>query len=979
MSKAFTAALLTAAIAFNPPSALAAPYSADDIALTESGSLTAADGGEEPERGAAQTVFIYMIGSDMPLLAERDICEMLRSGYDSADTNVILFAGDGEWGLDALNAAPLNVFRLTGNGLIRIEDDTEYNMFDTDDIYDLMFRYMSRYRAEKYSVFFWDHGGGFANGFGKDATGGNPAISVTELAGVFADIKEDIKSDYGIDYNYETVGFDACLMADIQTENEFAKAGFKYFIGSEAVENSLGWDYGFLSVLNDNPSVSGDELCRVIIDRSAEACAETVASPSYSTACTDLSLTGNVIDALNITAQLIPPDKITDAAAARTDSLSFGTGNYYTDIYDYAQNLNAHGISGDGLKAAAASAVIYSRADDERAHGISVYGYYYGNESTLEKWCALTDSRLADYKNLQLMIRYEANVDDAEPSAAGGSVIRDGSRYSFNIDEAAAKDTYGARLCVYKRENGLLRRIASVRDTHIAGNTVYADFDGTAIRLISGSTAYECDSDTENGQVRVRLAKDTGSIAAAADFREMELSLDGDCNIIGTRYINTGALAAKDDSSFGTGDRVYIPALCLNDDDTPAEPVPDIFIAHNPRFERAVITGEYLCRFELINAYGYAQNYSPLITVNGGVTDAVSAPITRYDAKDLKITAKDEAIEVPCGYDELISRGYIPDAAPVTLGSSASAYATLHKGDNYIDITVTNFDGNSRQSDQCTVTAVSVTDGTCAGFATATAPDPAGADAVYTTRDSVKYLYGIDDGCIMPYISGSLGLNGMFLNTPRNYVAVETDRGSGIIRRLTLNSRSGCEVTRSDPVKYKADYFAPAELGYNPYSFNISMDGSVYSLPVPVSVLSADGWTYECGVSQIGSLNSAEAVFTRNGKRFIADMVNYSDSEAETDDCMVCGVYLSFADSPDTVLPGGINLSEAAARLGEGYITDRADRFALTGSGAIYTTGMATDYSGQIAIYPDAAYIYNRYMGKRSINGYDAPAKYFIY
>ena len=60
----------------------------------------------------------------------------------------------------------------------------------------------------------------------------------------------------GIDA-FELVGFDACLMGQLEVMSGIAPHA-KYAVGSEETEPSLGWSYaGFLTALTENTAMTG--------------------------------------------------------------------------------------------------------------------------------------------------------------------------------------------------------------------------------------------------------------------------------------------------------------------------------------------------------------------------------------------------------------------------------------------------------------------------------------------------------------------------------------------------------------------------------------------------------------------------------------------------------------------------------------------------------------------------------------------------
>ncbi|MDD6762193.1 MAG: clostripain-related cysteine peptidase [Clostridiales bacterium] len=951
--------------------------------------------GDDKSKGLKQTIFIFMIGSDMSQYAGYDICEMLGSGYSDRDTNVILIAGGSKsWSIDALNTNPVSVYKLTEDGFVSLNEKNNYNIFDTDDIYSLMFRYMARYRADSYSVLFWDHGGGFVNGFGKDESGENAGISTEKLAGVFADIKRDVKQDYGMDYNYDIVGFDACFMADVQTAQEFAKAGFKYFIGSEDAESFYGWSYDFLG--SPVLSLGGGELCRAVIDKTAEF-NDSHSVAGYTLSAIDLSKTKDIIGFLEGVSDEVISEDENKYLAARYNTKTYGnsvfgsrfdTGSHdYVDIGDYAEKLGAVGADTSGLIAAVDEAVIYNKSS-EASCGISVYSYYSSSKGSLNSWCGLTGDELDTYKTLQRRTESSINghlVSSAENTRTGVTE-KNGSSYSYKMSVGEAEDICDAVFCVYKYEDDIFRCTARVYDVSINGNELSAVYDNSGAFMINDNRKYPCVLEIDGDRRRVCIAKDNGKNAYAADFKRYIVSLDSGGSMMAITAADTDALAAKDDSSINSGDRIYAVIDEYTEDNYQTFTTPDIFSVHNTEFGIERLSGKYYGRFELINHYGYVQYCSPTAEIDcGGEENDILHEKTILSEKTNCIIAGGKALKVPCSVPDMEDEGFRLTGEVQTLGSGESCLMTMQCGADFIDVTIQNFSTSSVTADKGIVTGISASHGSCGGLAAGMYLDPEGADEIYITAQSIKYIYELNESSVIPdFQNGELAINGLHNIIPHDYIVIETDKSTGEILKTTVNCVEGCAIRSGGISGHSYEYSAPSSAGHDPYSFVMSIDGSLYALPVPAKVLISDGWMLSDNAVIIPSMGSAEAVFTRGGRRFAAELVNYGAAAAYTEDCAVCGIYLDFTESStaETVLSGEINLSDAAESIMAGRYKDvynKANLFMNYNGRMLYTSGSEMNRDGQIEITAESAYIYKRYDGMRSMSVFDRLAGYFVY
>lgn len=992
--KTAAAVMLAAALC---PSGFAADRGAADIAAINAasagiggGDISRSGAVADAQKGEKQTVFIFMIGSDMERCASYDICEMLDSGFNDADTNVLLIAGGSKsWSIDAMNAHPVGVYRLLEGGL-KLLEGTDINIFDTDDIYGLMFRYMARYRAERYSVFFWDHGGGFVSGFGKDESGENESISAKRLAEVFADIKRDVKRDYNIDYSYDIAGFDACFMADIQTASAFAEAGFEYFIGSEDAESFYGWNYGFLG--GGSLGAGGEALCRAVIDETARFYDENGVS-DYTLSALELAGAGRVVEALEKTAMSVSALDGRAYPDARRRTKTYGNsvcgerfdgGSHdYADMGDFAARLGEAGADTEELKDAVADAVIYNRSTDGSS-GISVYSYYSSSKKSLGEWCSLTGDELDAYKRLQIKTESDINGGSVYAAApASGEIEADGNEYTYMMTEEERENTAGAAFSVYRYEDGAFRLAARVRDAELSDGTVKAIYNGEGAFIINDGIKYPCALELSGGESRIPIAKDEGKRAYAADFKRYSVKLkDGD--VIGLVSDQSEALAAKTDASLNNGDRIYAVLEEYSEDNYRQYSVPDILAAHDAEFSEEILTGTYYGRFELINCYGFTQYCSPAVEiVSDGGAEEPESESTVMGEPNHDIIVGGETLSVPCAAASLIAAGYEFAGEPPMLGSGEDCLMTMRRGGVFIDVTLRNFSTGSVSAKSAFVTAIASSD--CAGFGLVTggAFDGAGASAVYETAGTKKYIYALDGAELPELDSGDLAQNGLYNTAAHDYAVIEADKRTGRITRMAVSSESGCSAVSSGRSAAAYEYSAPAALGSDPYSFVVGIEDGVYSVPVPASVLISDGWETKRG-EIIPSMRSAEAVFEKNGKRFTAVLVNYGSGEAAAEECIACGIYLDYSDgaAADAALPGGLDLRLASESIAAGRYRDiynKANSFADLGDSVLYASGTALDYDGGIEITGSGAYIYRRLDGIRSMSGFDRLAKYFVY
>ncbi len=142
-----------------------------------------------------------------------------------------------------------------------VEDLGEVDMGDGQTLYDFANWAIRAYPAEHYVLIMSDHGAGWTGGWSDDDPESGSGLTMQEID----DALGAIVADTGIGA-FELVGFDACLMGQLEVMSAIAPHA-KYAVGSEETEPSLGWAYAkFLQALNDNTAMTGRELGQAIVD-----------------------------------------------------------------------------------------------------------------------------------------------------------------------------------------------------------------------------------------------------------------------------------------------------------------------------------------------------------------------------------------------------------------------------------------------------------------------------------------------------------------------------------------------------------------------------------------------------------------------------------------------------------------------------------------------------------------------------------------
>ena len=333
-----------------------------------------------------KTIMMYIVGSNLESdygAASEDISEILDADFDDESIHFLIYTGgSNNWDNSDIPEGGNTTFLVQDGELVELEQDSEKNMGDADTLTDFLTYGYENYPAEQYSVILWNHGGGAFYGFGYDELT-DDSLSLTELSDAFE------ASPFGEDNKLEWVGFDACLMATVETANALNPYA-NYLVASQEPEPSWGWDYSFLSEIDD---LSGGEAIGTEI---ADTYIETTennfsASPfSYSDitmSVLDLSQTAAVesaIDGLFSQANASLNDatytKYSRIRSNTKEIASEYTGEYsydVVDLMDLAQNMKTEFLSeSTALENALSDFIVYSNSNETKANGVSIYYPY---------------------------------------------------------------------------------------------------------------------------------------------------------------------------------------------------------------------------------------------------------------------------------------------------------------------------------------------------------------------------------------------------------------------------------------------------------------------------------------------------------------------------------------------------------------------------------------------------------------------------
>lgn len=199
--------------------------------------------------------------SGYPGNASADIGEMLAVELPENVKIVFQTGGASRWSMTGVNPNRSQRFVYDSEGFGLVEEKPIQNMGNADTLADFLKFCKEDYSADHQMVVFWNHGGG-AFGLCYDELYGNDMLSLKEMQDAFGQVYEKEEENPP----FEIIGFDACLMATVETAE--ALHGYaSYLVASEETEPGEGWDYtAWVGKLAENTKMNGAQVGKAIAD-----------------------------------------------------------------------------------------------------------------------------------------------------------------------------------------------------------------------------------------------------------------------------------------------------------------------------------------------------------------------------------------------------------------------------------------------------------------------------------------------------------------------------------------------------------------------------------------------------------------------------------------------------------------------------------------------------------------------------------------
>ncbi|MDR2750942.1 MAG: hypothetical protein LBC41_09795, partial [Clostridiales bacterium] len=336
------------------------------------------------DSGETWAVYWYICGSDLESgngFATTDIEEAMSVPLPSDVTLVMQTGGADYWEDSDVKASKSQIFVYDEDGRRLDKEQSRRNMGDGKTLSSFLEYCLSNYPADHMAAILWNHGGGSLSGVAFDEQYDYDSLSMAEIREAFSSVSDpDPENPL-----FEMIGFDACLMATVDTAATLY--GFsKTMVASQETEPALGWDYaGLMGALASDPSLDGIGLGKIICDTYAQACDEADKGEEITLSVIDLTNFGKLQAAydnigINALASACQDPKFLSKfgrAASKAEKYDSSDGNLI-DLGSLVKNSESMLLpeNSQSLLSALETAVAYSVNGPYRSHSSGLSCFY---------------------------------------------------------------------------------------------------------------------------------------------------------------------------------------------------------------------------------------------------------------------------------------------------------------------------------------------------------------------------------------------------------------------------------------------------------------------------------------------------------------------------------------------------------------------------------------------------------------------------
>ena len=367
------------------------------------------------------TIMVYMCGTDLESrssMGTSDLQEMLNADIGDKVNLLIYTGGCKGWRNSVVSSSVNQIYQIRGGKMAcLVENAGNAPMTDPNNLASFIQWCDKNFPADRNQLIFWDHGGGSLSGYGYDekyASSGSMDL---------AEIDKALKKG-GVTFDF--IGFDACLMATLETALTVGQYG-DYLIASEETEPGVGWYYtDWLTKLSANTSMPTIEIGKNIVDDFVDVCAQKCRGQSTTLSVVDLAELEHTVpqqfkEFSASTVELIEDKEYQTVSSARSGSREFATSSKIdqVDLVHLAANMGTD--EGKALCDALLGAVKYNRTSSNmtNAYGLSIYFPYQKAKNV--------DQAVATYELIGMDDEYARCIQEFASMEVSGQVSTGGT------------------------------------------------------------------------------------------------------------------------------------------------------------------------------------------------------------------------------------------------------------------------------------------------------------------------------------------------------------------------------------------------------------------------------------------------------------------------------------------------------------------------------------------------------------------------
>ncbi|MCR4750995.1 MAG: hypothetical protein K5852_01715 [Eubacterium sp.] len=327
---------------------------------------------------------------------------------------------------------------------------------------------------------------------------------------------------------------------------------------------------------------------------------------------------------------------------------------------------------------------------------------------------------------------------------------------------------------------------------------------------------------------------------------------------------------------------------------------------------------------------------------------------------DYAVSINGTVLSFPTTFDALAPLGLENDDDPAATEIEPNQYGMLYfrLGEGKISVEFTNLDINVLPADQTIVTGIQL-DKMFLDDEPVQIELPGGIKYGESTLEDIETAYGKASDIY----EGDMYTKLTYEQDIYNSVELEIDKESGKLSSVDIqnikepeNMQKG-EVNTDVPAEVAA-YTLPEQLSDDLNAYEIQVEDTVYKLPVPVSVMIADGWVLDADGSDeiIAAKNFGWVTLSKNNQTIREIVRNHEDYATIPENCWLGSISLGLQDADlEGSLPGGIHvgmtMEECEKILADSGVEVETDD--SSSSFKYYSYGEAYDRIHEISVYTE--------------------------